>query len=72
MILQQIIQNGIRAGVYKISCNNYVISQQPDTELKIIMRAIFLAHSENKSCGIKEQIKELNQQIKDLKNFELI
>jgi len=62
---QQIIQNGIRAGVYKISCNNYVISQQPDTELKIIMRAIFLAHSENRTCSIKEQIKELNQHIFD-------
>jgi hypothetical protein len=62
---QQIIQNGIRAGVYKMSSNKYVVSQQPDTELKIIMRAMFLAHSENRTCNIKEQIQELNQYVLD-------
>ena len=62
---QQIIQNGIRAGVYKMSSNKYVVSQQPDTELKIIMRAIFFAHCENKNYGIKEQILQLNQHVFD-------
>lgn len=57
---QQIIQNGIRAGVYQMSSNQYVVSQQPDTELKTVMRAIFLTHSENKVGNIKEQINELN------------
>jgi len=62
---QQIIQNGIRAGVYKLSNGNYVISQQPDTEIKIAMRTIYLNHCENKTGNIKEQIQELNQYVLD-------
>jgi hypothetical protein len=62
---QQIIQNGIRAGVYKLSGGNYVISQQPDTEIKIAMRTMFLNHSENRIENIKEQIQELNQYVLD-------
>ena len=48
-----------------MSSNKYVVSQQPDTELKIIMRAIFFAHCENKNYGIKEQILQLNQHVFD-------
>jgi hypothetical protein len=58
---QQILQNGIRAGVYEKSQGAYVVSQQSDTQLKMIMRAIFLEHSKNLPTGIKEQIQELNQ-----------
>jgi hypothetical protein len=60
---QQILQNGIRAGVYNLSSSKFVVSQQPDTELKIVMRAMFLTHSENKTCNVKEQIYELNQYV---------
>jgi hypothetical protein len=62
---QQIIQNGIRAGVYKLSNEKYVISEQSDSELKIAMRTIYLNHCENRTGNIKEQIQELNQYVLD-------
>jgi hypothetical protein len=43
----QIIQNGIRAGVYKLSNERFLIGQQDLDTLKIIMRSIFLQHSLN-------------------------
>lgn len=60
---QQILQNGIRAGVYEKSGGKYVISQQSDTQLKMIMRGIFLEQSKNNTNNIKEQIQELNQSV---------
>jgi hypothetical protein len=39
---EQILQNGIRAGVYKMSSEKYVVSQQNSDQLKIIMRSIYL------------------------------
>ena len=62
---QQIIQNGIRAGVYKLSNNKYVIAQQPDTDIKVVMRSVYLNHCENRIGNIKEQIQELNQYVFD-------
>jgi len=56
----QIIQNGIRAGVYKRSNGQYTIGQQDCDSLKIIMRSVFLQNSSNKPFNIKEQISELN------------
>ena len=43
----QILQNGIRAGVYKKSNSQYLISEQDGDELKIVMRSIFLQYSSN-------------------------
>ena len=60
---QQIIQNGIRAGVYKLSNNKFVIAQQSDTDIKIVMRTMYLKHCENRIGNIKEQIQELNQYV---------
>jgi hypothetical protein len=62
---QQIIQNGIRAGVYKLSNNKYVIAQQSDTDIKVVMRSIYLNHCQNRIGNIKEQIQELNQYVFD-------
>jgi hypothetical protein len=56
----QIIQNGIRAGVYKSSNGVYNIGPQDETNLKIIMRSIFLQNAVNNPTHIPEQIKELN------------
>jgi hypothetical protein len=56
----QIIQNGIRAGVYKRSNGQYTIGQQDCDSLKIIMRSVFLQNSSNKPFNIKEQIAQLN------------
>ncbi len=62
---QQILQNGIRAGVYKHSNGKYIISQQSNSELKMIMRAIFLTHSENRLSHVVDQISELNKYVLD-------
>jgi hypothetical protein len=61
----QIIQNGIRAGVYEKSRNQYVVGPQDCDSLKIIMRSVFLQHATNKTCNIKGQIQELNQMVLD-------
>ena len=57
----QIIQNGIRAGVYNKSNKQYVIGEQSVDELKIIMRGLFLEYSKNLPDGIPQQINDLNQ-----------
>ena len=56
----QIIQNGIRAGVFKASKKQFVINEQNVDTIKIIMRSIFLQHALNSPDKIKEQIEKLN------------
>ena len=57
----QILQNGIRAGVYYKSNQQYIIGPQDCDSLKIIMRSVFLQHSANKPTDIATQINELNK-----------
>jgi hypothetical protein len=57
----QIIQNGIRAGVYHKSNGQYVIGPQDCDSLKIIMRSVFLQHAANQPTNINLQIAELNK-----------
>lgn len=59
----QIIQNGIRAGVYNASHGKYNIAPQDETNLKIIMRSIFLQNAVNNPNNITGQIAELNHLI---------
>jgi hypothetical protein len=61
----QIIQNGIRAGVYKRSNGQYTIGPQDCDSLKIIMRSVFLQYSANQPNNISEQITELNKIVLD-------
>ena len=61
----QILQNGIRAGVYNMSNGQYVIGPQDCDNLKIIMRAIFLQYSANLPQNIAGQIQQLNQMVLD-------
>jgi hypothetical protein len=61
----QIIQNGIRAGVYEKSNGQYLIGPQDCDSLKIIMRSVFLQHSANQSRNITGQIEELNKIVLD-------
>jgi hypothetical protein len=56
----QIIQNGIRAGVYKMSNGQYIIDNQNCDTLKIIMRSIYLQSSTNQLNNITQQIQALN------------
>ena len=59
----QIIQNGIRAGVYHTSNGQYVIGPQDCDSLKIIMRSIFLQYAANQPANISQQINELNKMV---------
>ena len=59
----QIIQNAIRAGVYKLSKQQYVIAPQCVDTIKVIMRSIFLQHSANMKIDIQQQIKDLNNMV---------
>ena len=61
----QIVQNGIRAGVFNRSNRQYVIGEQNFDELRIIMRALYLQYSKNLSTNIAEQIKNLNKIVID-------
>ena len=56
----QIIQNGIRVGVYNKSNGQYLIGQQDCDSLKIIMRSVFLQHASNQSTNVSGQIEQLN------------
>ena len=60
-----IIQNGIRAGVYKKSNGQYIISDQDGDTLKIIMRSVFLQHAANQPTDIKGQVEQLNKIVLD-------
>jgi len=57
----QILQNGIRAGVYQRSNGQYTIGPQDCDSLKIIMRSVFLQHAANQPNNIPQQINELNK-----------
>lgn len=61
----QIIQNGLRAGVYQMSGNKYVIAPQNIDTLKIIMRSIYLQYAEHREDDIKGQVTKLNQLVLD-------
>lgn len=57
---QIIIQNGIRAGVFKVSNGRYNVGPQDETNLKIVMRSIFLQNAKNDPRNIQQQIILLN------------
>jgi hypothetical protein len=61
----QIIQNGIRAGVYKKSNNQHIIDPQDGDTLKVIMRAMFLQHASNLPTQIAQQVEALNNLVLD-------
>ena len=56
----QILQNGIRAGVYSQSNKQYIIAQQDCDCLKIIIRSVYLQHALNNPKNITQQIQNLN------------
>ena len=57
----QMVQNGIRAGVYHKSNGQYTIGPQDGDSLKIIMRSVYLQHSANQTNNITSQVSELNK-----------
>ena len=60
-----IIQNGIRAGVYNLSKGSYIIAPQSVDNIKIIMRSVYLDNCSNLPNNITEQIQELNDIVLD-------
>jgi phosphopantetheine adenylyltransferase len=60
----QIIQNGLRAGVYKLSNNTHIITPQNSDVLKVIMRSIYLQYSEHKP-DITKEVEHLNSLVLD-------
>lgn len=56
----QIIQNGIRAGVYKMSESKLNVPPQNIDTLKIIMRSIYLQYAEHYPKDITGQVEYLN------------
>lgn len=61
----QIIQNGIRAGVWRKSNHQYTVAPQDCDTLKVIMRSVFLQHAANQQQNIPGQIEELNKIVLD-------
>jgi hypothetical protein len=57
----QILQNGIRSGVYHKSNGQYTIGSQDCDSLKIVMRSVYLQNAANQPNNITEQIAELNK-----------
>ena len=61
----QIIQNGIRAGIYQMSNGQYTIAPQDCDSLKIVMRSVFLQYSANQPNNITQQVAQLNKIVLD-------
>jgi hypothetical protein len=54
------IQHGIRYNVYTRSNKKYIIGNQSEQELKIVMRSVYLQNSKNLDFNIIDQTRELN------------
>jgi hypothetical protein len=61
----QIIQNGIRAGVYSMSGNKFVVGVPNIDTVKIIMRSTYLQYAEHYPDNITGQIERLNKIVMD-------
>ena len=61
----QIIQNGMRAGVYEMSEKKYVIPNQSIDNLKIIMRSMYLQYAEHDLENVTKEVSRLNKLVLD-------
>ena len=59
----QIIQNGLRSGVHKMSQKQYVIGEQSYDNIKLIMQDAYYEHSLNHPTNIAAQIDVINHKI---------
>ena len=59
------LHEAIRYQIYVKSCKKHVIGRQSETELKIIMRAIYLDNARHKQYDILSEVKRLNQLVLD-------
>lgn len=61
----QIVQNGIRAGVYRMSEGKYNVPPQNIDIVKIIMRSIYMQYAEHYPKDITGQVDRLNRLVLD-------
>ena len=61
----QIIQNGLRAGVYKASNEKILIAPQSIDTLKIIMRSTYLQYAEHREGQVTQEVERLNKMVLD-------
>jgi hypothetical protein len=57
------LQDAIRYQVYIRSGKQFVIDKQSETELKVVMRSIYLEYSRNMTFDIVGQVRELNGKV---------
>ena len=62
----EIVQNGLRNGVYAMSKSAYLIGPQDCDNLKMIMRSVFLQSAMNLATDIPGQIAALNKVVVDM------
>lgn len=61
----QMLQNGIRVGVYEMSNNKYILSNQNENNLKIIMKNIYTDYASYDPDAITQEIEKLNKLVLD-------
>lgn len=61
----QMLQNGVRAGVYAMSGNKFVVGVPNIDTLKIVMRSTYLQYAEHVPNQITEEIERLNKIVLD-------
>lgn len=62
----ELLQNGIRKGVYDMSKGQYVIGNQDEDVLKMIMRSIYLQFAKHSpTIPVREQVAYLNSLVLD-------
>jgi hypothetical protein len=66
-----ILQNGIRAGVYYKSNQQYIVDPVDCKTLQVIMRSVFLQHAANQPTNISGQIEQLNKIVLDYCIFQV-
>tara|TARA_B110000261_G_scaffold30838_1_gene35296 strand:+ start:311 stop:802 length:492 start_codon:yes stop_codon:yes gene_type:complete len=59
------LQQGIRYLVYAKTVDKYMIDNQSETELQVIMRSIYLQYCKNLNENILCQVKDLNSKVLD-------
>lgn len=59
----RIIQNAIRAKIYKNSDNTYVVKPPNPTQLKMIMKSYFINHADFLPTNITQQVSSLNDRV---------
>ena len=58
-----LIQNSIRKGVYDKSNQRILIDKQPEDQIVLVMRSMYLQYSKNLDINISKQIEELNNHV---------